>query len=210
MTITTTVGVGLVSATPAAAQTSPPPTGGLGYVIDLVGCVTAPDPATCVRQSVQNIVQAILRLLPFNLPTPASTPTGNAVTPSAPQVNAPTLNLPSRISTQLGSLPDALRTPPVADATAPLAPLRQLIPTPSRTTGLTNVAPKAALSKLATAKLPSTPTASKIRLLNIADTEAPSAGSPVSGGDVMLLLGLGLAGAAGVTAVTRRRAAATN
>lgn len=196
LVLASVAGMTAITAPPAAAATTPG-----GYVLNLADCVTNPQGPIlgCLVQNLRGLLLS-LRLPTFPNPTvsapAASTPTAG---PALPGTNAPTLQLPSNVTKVIDSLPAQLHTAPVADATAPIAKLRQLVPT---------VKPKATSSSVKTA-LPKLPTPANVRLVNIADTETPSnSGSPVSSTDVLMLMGLGLAGAAGVTAVTRRRAAA--
>ena len=208
MTLVSVAGISGVTAPPAAAQTAPP-TEGLGYVINLVGCVTSTNIGLCIRTNLRGLINSLFSFLPASPPTiPMSNATPSAA-PSTPGTNAPTLNLPAQITGFLRQLPPALQTTPVAPAAAPVAPLNQLIPAPVVNRGLTTSAPRLPGASSIRSSLPKVPTAADIKLFSISDN-APvaSSGSPVSGGDMMAMIGLGAVGAAAVTAATRRRAAA--
>lgn len=205
MSAASVVGTSAITATPAAAQTFNPGAS-IGYVIGLFGCVFN---GIAAPATVGDCLRANLRGLLGSLGLPAGFPSGNAgaAGPTAPGSNAPSLKLPTNVSGFLRTLPPALQTNPVADAVAPAAPIRQLVPAPVLNTGLSTSAPS--VTERIKSSLPKVPTPAEISLFNISDN-APvdNSGAPISGADVLQLIALGAVGAAGVTAVTRRRMAA--
>jgi hypothetical protein len=189
MSITSLVGFTAATTAPAAAATNP--FTAIGYIIQ---CITPQhlinDFGQCLVNAIENLVASL------GLPVFPTSANANAKTapklPTLPGSNAPSLNLPTNVTSMLKTLPPALQTTPVASQPTVNAPIRNLVPSLS--------APRAGV-----ASLPKLPTITPINFLNVADTKAPSS-SPVSANDILVLASLGLLGASGV--VVRRRAMA--